>query len=59
MKLEKFKQKDPKRMGISIFTIACVLLIAGVFFYTSFASFETKQDFNYCQFPNSIGFRIK
>ena len=46
MKLEKFKQKDPKRMGISIFTIACVLLIAGVFFYTSFASFETKQDFN-------------
>ncbi len=46
MKLEKFKQRDPKRMGISIFTIACVLLIAGVFFYTSFASFETKQDFN-------------
>ncbi len=46
MKLEKFKQRDPKRIGISIFTIACILLVAGVFFYTSFASFETKQDFN-------------
>ena len=46
MKLEKFKQKDPKKIGISIFTVVCILLIAGVFFYTSFASFETKQDFN-------------
>ncbi len=46
MKLEKFKHRDPKKIGISIFTIACILLIVGVFFYTSFASFETKQDFN-------------
>ena len=46
MKLERFKQKDPKRIGISIFTIVCILLVAGVFFYASFASFETKQDFN-------------
>ena len=46
MQLEKYKQRDPKRIGISIFTIACVVLIAGVFFYTSFASFETKQNFN-------------
>ncbi len=46
MKLEKFKEKNPKKTGIIIFTVACVLLIAGVFFYTSFASFEVKQDFN-------------
>ena len=46
MKLERFKQRDPKKIGMIIFTVACVLLIAGVFFYTSFASFEVKQDFN-------------
>ena len=46
MKLEKFKQKDPKKIGITIFTIVCILLIAGVFFYTSFASFETHDEFN-------------
>ena len=46
MNLEKFKQKNPKKIGISIFTVVCILLIAGIFFYTSFASFETKQDFN-------------
>ena len=43
MKLEKFKQRDPKKVGIIVFTVACILLIAGVFFYTSFASFEVKQ----------------
>ncbi len=42
MKLEKFKQRDPKKVGIIVFTVACILLIAGVFFYTSFASFEVK-----------------
>ena len=46
MKLEKFKQKDPKKIGITIFTVVCVLLVAGVFFYTSFASFQVQQDFN-------------
>ena len=46
MKLEKFKQRDPKKIGITIFTVVCVLLVAGVFFYTSFASFQTQQDFN-------------
>ena len=46
MKLEKFKQRDPKKMGVIVFTVACILLIVGVFFYTSFASFEVKQDFN-------------
>ena len=46
MKLEKFKQRDPKKIGITIFTGVCILLIAGVFFYTSFASFETHDEFN-------------
>ena len=46
MKLEKFKQRDPKKMGIILFTVVCVLLITGVFFYTSFASFETHDEFN-------------
>ncbi len=46
MKLEKFKQRDPKKIGITIFTVVCVLLVAGVFFYTSFTSFQTQQEFN-------------
>ena len=46
MKLEKFKQRDPKKIGITIFTIVCILLVAGVFFYTSFASFQVQQNFN-------------
>ena len=46
MKLEKFKPKNPKKAGIIVFTVACIFLVAGVFFYTSFASFEVKQDFN-------------
>ncbi len=46
LKLSKFKEKNPKKTGIIIFTIACILLIAGVFFYTSFASFESKETYN-------------
>ncbi len=46
MKLERYKQRDPKKIGITIFTAVCILLVAGVFFYTSFASFQVQQDFN-------------
>ena len=46
MKLEKFKEKNPKMVGIIPFTIACVFLVAGVFFYTSFASFESRETYN-------------
>ena len=46
MKLEKYKKKDLKKTGIIIFTIACILLITGVFLYTSYASFETRENFN-------------
>ena len=43
MKLEKYKQRNPKKIGIAVFTITCVLLIAFVFIYSSFASFETNE----------------
>ncbi len=46
MKLERYKQRDPKKIGITIFTAVCILLVAGVFFYTSFALFQTQQEFN-------------
>ena len=46
MKLERYKQRDPKKIGITIFTAVCILLVAGVFFYTSFASFQTQEEFN-------------
>ena len=46
MKLEKFKEKDNKRKFIIIFTVCCILLLAGVFLYTSFASFTENKQFN-------------
>ena len=47
MKLEKYKQRNPKKIGIAVFTIACVLLIAFVFIYSSFASFQTNETRNF------------
>ena len=46
MKLEKFKQKDNKKIGIIIFTVCCILLITGVYLYSSFAIYEQDQNFN-------------
>ena len=46
MKLEKFKEKDNKKRFIIIFTVCCVLLLAGVFIYTSFAIFTEDKQFN-------------
>ena len=46
MKLKKYKPRNPKKIGIIIFTITCILLITGIFLYTSFASFETRENFN-------------
>ena len=46
MKLEKFKEQDNKRKFIIIFTVCCVLLLAGVFLYTSFAVFTEEKQFN-------------
>ena len=46
MRLEKFKEKDVKKISIIGFTIVCIFLITGVFFYTSFASFESRETYN-------------
>ena len=46
MELEKFKEKNKKKTGIIIFTICCILLIAGVYLYSSFAIYEQNQNFN-------------
>ncbi len=46
MKLEKFKEKKPKKRFIIIFTTCCILLLAGVFLYTSFAVFTEDKHFN-------------
>ncbi len=46
MKIQSFKEKNNKRTVIIAFTITCILLIASVFFYRSFAFFEEKKNFN-------------
>ena len=46
LKLKKFKEKNTKKTGIILFTITCILFITGVFFYTSFASFESRETYN-------------
>ena len=46
MKLERFKEKDSKKMFIIIFTVCCILLLAGVFLYNSFAVFTEEKEFN-------------
>ena len=47
MKLQKFKERNKKQKSIIIFTIACVLLISGVFLYKSFASFQVIKNQDY------------
>ena len=42
MKLQKYKKFSFKSVIIIAFTFLCVGLIAGVFFFSSFASFETN-----------------
>ncbi len=46
MKLEKFKEKDNKKRFIVIFTVCCILLLAGVLLYNSFAVFTEEKEFN-------------
>ena len=46
MKLEKFKVKNNKKKFIIIFTVCCILLLCGVFLYTSFAAFTEEKEFN-------------
>ncbi len=47
MKLEKYREKEKKKIGIILFTICCILLIAGVFLYTSYAWYEENENFNF------------
>ena len=44
MKLQKFKEKNKKQKSIILFTIACVLLITGVFLYKTFAVFQVIKN---------------
>ena len=46
MKLEKFKEKNNKKRFIVVFTVCCILLLAGVFLYTSYAVFTEEKKFN-------------
>ena len=46
MKLEKFKEKDNKRIGIIVFTLVCILLVSSVILYRTFAIFEVKTSQN-------------
>ena len=46
MKLKKFKERDNKKIGIIVFTIACILLVSGVILYRTFAIFEVKTNQN-------------
>ena len=46
MKLERFKERDNKRIGIIVFTILCILLVSGVILYRTFAIFEVKTNQN-------------
>ena len=46
MKLEKFKEKDNKKTFIVVFTVCCILLLAGVILYNSFAVFTEEKEFN-------------
>jgi len=46
MKIEKFKEEKRRRNIIIVFTVACILLVAGVFLYRSFALYQVKENLN-------------
>ncbi len=46
MELRKFKEKNPKKVGIIVFTITCILLITGVILYRTFAIFQVDTTQN-------------
>ena len=46
MKLKRFKERDNKRIGIIVFTVACILLVCGAVLYRTFAIFEVKINQN-------------
>ena len=46
MKLEGFKENTKKKIIVISFTVLCLLLIAGVYLYTSYAYYEETKNFN-------------
>ncbi len=46
MKLQRFKEKNSKKVGIILFTISCILLITGVILYRTFAIFQVDTTQN-------------
>ncbi len=46
MELKRFKEKNPKKVGIILFTISCILLISGVILYRTFAIFQVNETQN-------------
>ena len=46
MKLEKFKERNYKKISVIVFTVACVLLVSSVILYRTFAIFEVKANQN-------------
>ena len=46
MKIETFKEQNTKKKFIITFTIICIALVIGVFFYHSYAWFESENTFN-------------
>ena len=54
MKLEKFKEKNPKKRIIMLSIGRIILLLAGIYLYGTFAIFEENREFNIIkgQVPN-------
>ena len=46
MKLEGFKENTKKKIIVISFAVLCLLLIAGVYLYTSYAFYEETKNFN-------------
>ncbi len=46
MKLKRFKERDNKKVGVIVFTLVCLFLIAGAVLYRTFAIFEVKTNQN-------------
>ena len=46
MKLEGFKENTKKKIIVISFTVLCLLLITGVYLYTSYAFYEKAKNFN-------------
>ena len=46
MKLEGFKENTKKKIIVISFTVLCLLLIAAVYLYTSYAFYEETKNFN-------------